>query len=453
MTVWEMMHTPLYVLTETSALLLLMLQMALILASFRDGRSRKLRILYIAHFLIGFFGLFLPLYVFIRVVEKPESRVLPAWMIPCKDFSALILVLYELITVIVLIAAFTELRYYRKGHLTAESIKETMDLLPAGIAFGKADGTVVFSNIAMNELSRKLSGKGMSNLIDFHRKAELADSSTDSMGSVRGTADFLHESAGMAPETIGKRDKRQTVSDGTRTWQLITEEMDVDGEPMVQLTVTDITEQTEVAKELEEKNEKLRDIRMRLIIYNEQAGRMVIAQELLNARMAVHSEVGNVLLESRHYLEEPASFDEKMLLQVLKNVNTYLLREYEEDDTERDSLADALEMAETIGVDVSLTGIIPEKQLYRRMLAAAISECATNTVKHANGDRLWVNVQDQADHITFTIRNNGLQPKSRIRESGGLLSLRTLVENEQGTLRVESIPDFRLIIALPKNGE
>ena len=42
-----------------------------------------------------------------------------------------------------------------------------------------------------------------------------------------------------------------------------------------------------------------------------------------------------------------------MLLQALRNTNTYLLREYEQDDTARDALADAIDMAETIGVEVS----------------------------------------------------------------------------------------------------
>jgi ADP-ribosylglycohydrolase len=49
---------------------------------------------------------------------------------------------------------------------------------------------------------------------------------------------------------------------------------------------------------------------MRLEQYGRQADRIIIAQELLTARMAVHSEVGNVLLESRHYLMKPTSIDE-----------------------------------------------------------------------------------------------------------------------------------------------
>ena len=294
--------------------------------------------------------------------------------------------------------------------------------------------------------------------------------------------------------------------------------MAVEGEPFVEIVATDITEQAAFARELEEKNERLRDMHRRLDLYNRQADRIIIAQELLTARMAVHNEVGNVLLESRHYLKEPASFDEEKLLQALKNTNTYLLREYEEDDTARDALADALEMAEAIGVDVDITGVIPEGDPARKILAAAIGECASNTVKHAGGDSLRVEIysmEEVPDHIqdakreftpaqdarvdsvhvqdagvdsfhaqdargdaahvrdareetlygegvrscentrqagdgfVYILSSNGKQPEGEIRETGGLLSLRLLVENEGGWMQEAIFPEFTLRISLP----
>ncbi|MGX8704336.1 MAG: hypothetical protein ACSW8H_07800, partial [bacterium] len=238
------------------------------------------------------------------------------------------------------------------------------------------------------------------------------------------------------------------LPDGSGIWQVAAENLDVEGEPFVEIVATDITEQAAFARELEEKNERLRDMHRRLDLYNRQADRIIIAQELLTARMAVHNEVGNVLLESRHYLKEPASFDEEKLLQALKNTNTYLLREYEEDDTVRDALADALEMAEAIGVDVDITGVIPEGDPARKILAAAIGECASNTVKHAGGDRLRVEIYNDGGFV-YILSSNGKQPEGEIRETGGLLSLRLLVENEGGAMQETILPEFTLRIFLP----
>ena len=393
-------------------------QMALLFASVRDQRSRPFRLACLLHFLVNF----VLFYLFILEISFPtDIAALPAALSALAALPVWALVLYEAFTALILSCAFRSIFRYRKEHPTFESIKETMDLLPPGIAFGKADGTVVFSNLAMNSLSRALTGKELTDLSAFQRAAGVA-----------------------GPET------QLTLSDGSAVWQLTKNTFHADGARYTQLTASDITEQTAITRELEQKNEKLRELHMRLDIYNKQAERIIIAQELLTARMTVHNELGSVLLESRHYLNEPADIDEVILLQALKNTNAYLLREYEEDDTARDALTDALETAEAIGIDVLISGPVPADEPYRSLLAAAIGECASNTVKHAGGDRLTAEVQSTDAETVYILRGNGKAPNGPIRESGGLLSLRSLVEQEGGTMRAEAAPSFTLTIHIPK---
>ena len=420
MRIGEMVLTSGFALIQAAAVLLLTLQTALVIASFRTKRRYRIRILYGLHFLFSFALLYVPLKIFVVNVRWPDqAEQLPDFFLKCEALPASLFILYEILTLVILIAGYLELYHYRQGHLDDGCIKETMDLLPVGIAFGKADGTVFFRNLVLNDLSYRQTGKGITNLPEF-------------LGNM-----------------IGEQDKTQTarLSDG-RVWQISSEELQTEEGPVIQLIASDITKQAAITQELEEKNQKLRDIHMRLDIYNKQADRIIIAQELLTARMAVHSEVGNVLLESRHYLKNPSSVNEGLLLQALKNTKTYLLKEYEEDDTARDPLADALEMAEAIGVEVTITGVIPAEDPFRSILAAAISECATNTVKHAGGDRLLADIRNTGSEITCILQNNGMQPEERIRESGGLLTLRSLVEKEGGIMQIESLPCFRLRITL-----
>ena len=84
-----------------------------------------------------------------------------------------------------------------------------------------------------------------------------------------------------------------------------------------------------------------------------------------------------------------------------------------------------------------------------KLAAAAIDECASNTVKHANGDQLTVEIRRTEAGITYLLRSNGDAPKEAVRESGGLLSLRQLVEKEGGTMRTEGSPSFTLTNLLP----
>ena len=403
--------------------MLITLQMTMLFGSFRTGRSRLFRVGCLMHLLVSFLLLWFPFmdidsnkYYTHAPIPLPEARSpftsLPVWT----------MFLYEAVSALILLWAFRDMYCWQKEHPTSQSIKETMDLLPAGIAFGKGDGTVVLSNLAMNRISRAVSGKSLSDLNAFQKAVK--DAEKDRAGQI-------------------------ALEDGSSIWQISSETSVVDDQSYTEMIATDITEQALIAEELEEKNRKLRDIRMRLDIYNRQAARIIIAQELLTARMAVHNEVGNVLLESRRYLKNPASFDEEKLLQALKNTNTYLLREYEQDNTERDCLSDAVEMAEAIGVDMLIQGTVPANDPYRSILASAIGECASNTVKHADGDRLSVKISTEYDEVIYILKSNGENPKEAIHESGGLMSLRCLVENEGGSMNTEISPEFTLTIHLP----
>ena len=251
-------------------------------------------------------------------------------------------------------------------------------------------------------------------------------------------------------------------SDGTKTWQFTQEHITWRGKPYIQLTANDITEEAWINEELKNKNKKLKEIKSRLEIYNRRAEQITISRELLNARRQVHSETGHILLASRHYMEHPESIDDDNFLNTLKQTNMHLLKEYEEDDTEVDQLAEAVEMAKAIAVKVKINGMIPETGELRDILASAINECATNTQKHADGDTLTVTTEEKEDTIIFVLTGNGQPPvkdsassgsvpENTIRETGGLASLRTLVENAGGTLEIEAEEDFTVIIKM-KNG-
>ena len=398
--------------------LLLTAQMALLFAAFREGRSFRFRFVCLLHLLLSFLCLWFPFMDIDSNIFRTDAPIpLPAARSVFTALPVWTLCLYEALTALILLAVLRNVLRWRKNHPNYHSIKETMDLLPVGIAYGRADGSVVFCNLAANALSHALTGRALTDLFAFEKAA--------------------------GPEMQVK------LPDGSAVWQLTRSELDADGEAYIQLTAADITEQAAIMEDLSEKNKNLRNIHMRLNIYNQQADRIIIAQELLTARMAVHNELGSVLLQSRHYLNEPSDIDEEILLKTLKNTNIFLLREYEEDDAAQDALTDAMEMAGVIGVDVEVTGILPESGQERDILAAAIKECATNTVKHADGDALSVGILDTGGRLLYTLRGNGLPPKKEIVESGGLLSLRSLVEKAGGTMRIDNMPEMELTITLP----
>ena len=106
-------------------------------------------------------------------------------------------------------------------------------------------------------------------------------------------------------------------------------------------------------------------------------------------------------------------------------------------------------MARAIGVEVMITGRVPLQEPARSLLASAIQECAANAVKHAGGSALSVWIAKEAGGTRFALENDGAPPAGPIRETGGLASLRALMESKGGRMEVQSAPAFRLTITLP----
>ena len=413
MTIHQAIFSPWRQILLSVLFLLLTGQMTLIVAAFQDGRSRRTKGVLLVPFLLCTTVFWLCM-AMIAWEHNFHSRFegLPGWLAAVGALPAWSLALFEVPMAVFLVLAFRDMFSYGKDHLTPDSVKQAMDHLPVGVAFAGMDGDVMFRNLVMDHLSQALTGKLLTDLGAFRAAAE------------------------------GDR-----LSVENRVWQLSASTLS--SGQLTQLTATDITEQAGILAGLEANHKKLKDIRLRLEIYNRQAERIIIAQELLTARMAVHDQLGSVLLESRHYMTDPSSIDEELLLQALKNANTYLLREYEKDDTAMDPLTEAVDMARAIGVQVELTGVPPAEEKPRAVFAAAIRECATNAVKHADGDCVQVDARRTGTGYTFTLCSNGMSPAEPIRETGGLLSLRTLVEKCRGVMRVKASPAFCVIIELP----
>ena len=393
--------------------LLLTGQMAVAIAALRDGRSRRVKCALLAAALVSAFVFFSCVSVVSWRNNYPDwTREPPAWLAAVCACPAWAAWAYAAVAAAILLLAVRDTLRYRREHVTPDSVKQAMDLLPVGVAFGEQDGAVRFRNLVMDRLSAALTGKLFTDWRAFQRAA--GGDRVDVEGRVFALA------------------SRETP-----------------GTSFTQLTATDVTELARILADLEAKNRKLKDIHLRLEIYNRQVARNIVAQEMLTARMTVHDELGHILLESRHYLSDPAAFNEALLLQTLKNTNTYLLREYEQDDTARDALADAIDTAEAIGVEVTLAGRMPRQEPARDLLARAIQECAANAVKHAGGSSLSVRIAREDGGTRFSLENDGAPPAGPVRESGGLLSLRTLTEGKGGRMEVQSAPAFQLRIFLP----
>ncbi|MBQ6430942.1 MAG: hypothetical protein IJJ99_03590 [Oscillospiraceae bacterium] len=313
---------------------------------------------------------------------------------------------------LLLLHVYRILRFAR-NHPTVQSVKQTVDLLPTAICISDESGLILLSNLKMNEYLRALTG------------------------SIYSGADALWQA-------ITERGARQgeqyllRLEDGTTLLAGRTE-LTMDGQTRVQITCEDVTEQYRKTAEMNEKNERLKELQLRLKRYRQEQAELVVRQELLAARTTVHDQLGSVLLMGKYHLEHPERTDPKTLRLLLEQLNVSLRSETEAQEQDVDA---ALQTAAGFGVEVSITGTPPRDRALRLLLGQAIAECAVNTVKHAHGSRLQVVIHEDS----FEITNDGMPPEGEIVPSGGLQSLRLAAANAGCRMELESAPRFRLII-------
>ncbi len=350
-----------------------------------------------------------------------DQRVYRAFQIAMFEVPYQIYLMVELLSCVALFAIIVEGAKYRTDNVTPDSIQQAIDALPDGISISSKDGIVRLSNLKINTLSRALTGKVLTN-------AELFWDAVIKNGKEQGGS-FLVD----LPDN--------------EVWLFTKEDINIDGTDYDQITSMNVTERYKIIRELEEKHGHLQDIRRRMKEVSDLSGDMFIAQEEADARAALHNQLGQVLLMGRYYINHQDITDPKMVYAATRQMNQFLLGEAKEPyQGEEDSIIEAVSMAGSIGIKVIMNGPAPENNDIRKILSKAITECAANTIKHAEGNTVTIDMSADNGRTLISITNNGKPPKGEITESGGLLSLRRDVENLGGSVQIESEPEFNLIM-------
>ena len=314
-----------------------------------------------------------------------------------------------------------------RDKLSPGSVKESLDALPDGVCFFSEDGRILLSNRRMQHISSDITGIGILNGEKLWRCIEEKSVKTDvSDGLVILTSD-------------------------SKVWNVRRSEIEAEGNRINEIVALDVTEQYELRRELEERNERLNSVNERLRIFSRDMSRLTAEKELLDAKIKVHDDLGRSLLAFRAYLTaEPSKRDRNKLLPLWRYVISVMKKE-----TAPSEEWDAIEKtAESLHIQIEINGDLPAGLAdlpvsgeVRSAIMAAIRECLTNTARHAGGDRLFILIKCGADAphgIRIEITNNGRAPLVPIQEAGGLSNLRHMVERAGGIMTIESSPQFLL---------
>ena len=233
------------------------------------------------------------------------------------------------------IMVITEEFKRRRNTITPSSIKESLDQLETGLCFSQPNGLVLLTNHRMNELSHTLFDTALQNANLFWET--LVNSET-----VNGT---IRIASGDHPEF--------RLTDGN-FWSFHRDILD----GVIQLTAANTTRQHQLVGELQDKHRDLEAMNARIRSYGDKVDEYIIARERLETRVNLHGFLGQALLMTRHYLQYESGNPQKIIDIWQRNID--VLRMEAEPRQETDSLSSLRNAAKAIGMQVHVSGPLPE---------------------------------------------------------------------------------------------
>lgn len=336
----------------------------------------------------------------------------------------LVLVITALVMITILeLKVFEDNRKWVREHITATSIKEAIDNLPVGICCYEYNGQVVLKNYRMERICRAYTGEALLNAVTFLNEITKGSKQTE-----KGTILQLEngEVFTFSDRAIGDKESNLRM-----------------------LSLVDITEQYKNTKTLEEKQQLVAKLNEELVLYGKRIVDSITAREILDAKVKIHDELGVNLLMSKHYiLSGGTKEDRENIESALRRNLKYLKKEKEKISIDEFSVI--FETAKKLDLKMKLIGNLTELEPQRHIIVTGIHECLTNTIRHAGGDELYIKIDESDTEFRVEITNNGKKPEGEITERGGLLLLRTLVENNDGIMEISWTPCFALRLILKK---
>ena len=357
---------------------------------------------------------------FLLRVETPPSVAVVACLLVIMAFMLLHLAL--------------QLRQARLRRITPDSVKAALDALPDGICLALPNGHPLLVNAEMDALAHDALGMPMGDEALLWRRLST------------GTC----QPGWTARSERGRQQEMRVLltSPEGRTWELRRNPLTLEGAEVVETVATDVSDEQALAAELARRNEQLLEINQRLRDYGADLMRLTREEEILAAKILVHDEVGRALVALRAFEQQSEEMRDRAALLGLWQGVTTLLQSASAADEQADAWEQLSRAAQAVDVRLVLDGTLPADASVCELIVTLAHECLNNAVRHAGAHEVHVQVRQEGQATLVEITNDGTPPEAPAQETGGLANLRTLVERAGGTMKVQWLPHFAVVVRL-----
>ena len=313
--------------------------------------------------------------------------------------------------------------------ISALSVKYAVDSLRTGVMFCEEDGFIVLSNARMQSLMTAITGKIQRNGVHFQEllmKGEIEPNCL--ITSFEGHSVYL-----LPDESV---------------WMFTVNNLHIGRKQYSQLTATNITERWELTAELQSQNEELAQRQKELGETIANLHTLSYEQETQRARMRAHDILSERLTLLLRTVRSEQTVD-YALLQTLSQRLVDEIKSARSMPSPKDELAILHQTFESIGVEIEVTGNLPEDPAKGQLFVDIAREAVTNAVRHGLATHIHIHIDNTGGDFHLRISDNGQISSGTIKEGGGLSGIRKKLESFQGALTLATEPGFTLIVDLP----
>lgn len=348
-------------------------------------------------------------------IREEWNLRLPVWLVIALLFFMSIFFVWSIIL---------DIRSKKKS-FSNSTVREAINNLPTGLCFSDTGGKVFLCNQSANEYAKKITGHIIYNTNDFWH--EICHKKNDDGENTNATI-----------ITIADNQVLQFNS------KLIGNGRDA----FIQITIGEITAQYKLYLQLEENNRELIKQHQRARELTDTLIKNNHADEVLQQKIRIHNEFGQMILATRRTLKEGGEIDlYKQTAREWSDLATRMKHISKSKNQESSRLLDEiLTISRQIGCEVTFENNIPKEIADIPLIRQALREAVINAVRHGGANRLRVSFKDNV----LTIKNNGVVPPEKIIPKGGLKNLSEGIFALGGSLSFTIEKEFGIVIALPK---
>ena len=296
-----------------------------------------------------------------------------------------------------------------KDYITNQSIKEAVDLSNSGILVLKNKNTIKLQNSIMRELLSKLSIK----------------------------KNYIEELKNKAKNTISGD---YAILVDNNAWLFIINKDDLE------IVAVNVNEEYKLQQKIETQNKEIEENNKEIIWTIENMEYIEKQKESQELKSKFHDLLGQSFSMLQQYLNQDNL--ESKNIEDIKFMIREMFTDMEDKEDAEVNLRNLVEAHKNTGTEINIVGKLPKNKEIAKVFFEIIREAVTNAIRHADSNKVDVQVKDNLDGIELIITNNGKKPKDTIIEHQGIKGMRRKVEKIKGNLYITTVPNFKIDVKI-----